>query len=646
MNAAPLNEMRELLGQDVVLIPVQRGQKCPHLKGWQNITLEKMSDPVYLKSLSRGNIGVLLGKPSNGLCSIDIDEDNEIEPFLNLNPQFKESLRTRGARGGNVWVKILGDYPPLTPLIHDAENGSDEHPKKWGEWRSTGGQTVIFGAHPSGCDYKIVQKSKPVEIAFNAIVWPECLKLPWDFGLYAELVNKQGQPFYKTSKGLIQLNDNFFAEKFALENAILHEPDECTFYDYNPARGLFLPVTPDIIKCRIADSLKKYADSQGESQIVRKRSNGYLNGLTDLLKGRVEQKDCFCQCKNAIHLANGMLHLEVSPPELREFSPRYHSRNQSPVKLVEGADCPRFKNELLAQALAPEDISLLQRWSGSLLLTGNLAHKIMLLRGTAGGGKSTLCEILERIVGTENVVELRTEFLGERFELYRCIGKTLLTGKDVPAEFLMRKGASILKKLVAHDLLSAEGKNKNEDFQIKGTFDVVITCNSQLRVRLEGDVDAWRRRLMIIDYNLPKVENRISDFASVLLKEESSGILLWMIEGARMHLDELKECGDYVFSEKQKERVEVLLAESDSVREFVRTCVRPARREQEITVEQLVLAYQTFCTHNDWHPVAPATVERQLPDLISTIHGVHKRNDIKSDEGARRGFKGIECEVS
>ena len=79
------------------------------------------------------------------------------------------------------------------------------------------------------------------------------------------------------------------------------------------------------------------------------------------------------------------------------------------------ADCPRLKSELLASALDPEDISLLQRWCGALLLGRNRAQRIMLLTGTAGGGKSTLLEIVEDVIGPMNVCQLRTEHLSERF---------------------------------------------------------------------------------------------------------------------------------------------------------------------------------------------------------------------------------------
>ena len=77
----PVNRLRLLLGEDVVLLPIKRGKKGPTNKGWQKTTIKAMADPGYLNRLRIGNIGVLLGTPSSGLCSIDIDDDNEIGRF-------------------------------------------------------------------------------------------------------------------------------------------------------------------------------------------------------------------------------------------------------------------------------------------------------------------------------------------------------------------------------------------------------------------------------------------------------------------------------------------------------------------------------------------------------------------------------------
>ena len=68
--------IRNLLGPDVLLLPCRKRTKKPTTK-WRHLTIADMSDSAHLSRLNRaGNIGVVLGSVSGGLCSIDIDEDN------------------------------------------------------------------------------------------------------------------------------------------------------------------------------------------------------------------------------------------------------------------------------------------------------------------------------------------------------------------------------------------------------------------------------------------------------------------------------------------------------------------------------------------------------------------------------------------
>ena len=60
---------------------------------------------------------------------------------------------------------------------------------------------------------------------------------------------------------------------------------------------------------------------------------------------------------------------------------------------------------------------------------------------------------------------------------------------------------------------------------------VLLTCNSRLTVHLEGDTEAWRRRLVPIEYCKPKPENVIVDLDKEILATEASGVLNWMLEG-------------------------------------------------------------------------------------------------------------------
>ena len=115
MNAPGVNDssglisqhLISLLGDDVVLLPCEKGIKGPRGNSWQKTTIEKMRDPNYIRRLNRaGGIAILTGEPSGGLCSIDIDDDGMIEPFLALNPKLRETLRSRGRRGCNPFQTI------------------------------------------------------------------------------------------------------------------------------------------------------------------------------------------------------------------------------------------------------------------------------------------------------------------------------------------------------------------------------------------------------------------------------------------------------------------------------------------------------------------------------------------------------------
>jgi hypothetical protein len=163
--------IRKLLGNDVLLLAWPRGSKGTKT-AWGHLTVAAMDDPAYLAKLEHGNIGVALGEVSNGLCSLDLDSDELLAAFLESNPQIAGSLRTRGARGGNIWMRCTGSYPGTLKL--KTVDGSDA-----GEWRSHGVQTIISGDHPSGVPYRCTVRSAPFELAaFECLVWPSEIRPP------------------------------------------------------------------------------------------------------------------------------------------------------------------------------------------------------------------------------------------------------------------------------------------------------------------------------------------------------------------------------------------------------------------------------------------------------------------------------------
>ncbi|MBN8418962.1 MAG: hypothetical protein J0L73_08615, partial [Verrucomicrobia bacterium] len=174
---------------------------------------------------------------------------------------------------------------------------------------------------------------------------------------------------------------------------------------------------------------------------------------------------------------------------------------------------------------------------------------------------------------------------------------------------------------------------------LRGDFNLGITCNADLNIRLEGDLGAWRRRMMIIRYDRPAPLRRIDDFDSRLLQEEGPGILRWMVEGAMMLLDDISEVGNYRLTPAQIARVDGLLAQSESVRLFVENCV-VAEPNGEITTEELRRAYYDYCEGQSWNTLPEGEAPKALQNAMLKVHHARFRHDVGIN-GTRRGFRGV-----
>ena len=233
----------------------------------------------------------------------------------------------------------------------------------------------------------------------------------------AEIRRIHGDPYQIGAKGAIFINERYFVARFADEHMVLHELKENEFYFYNPANGAWEHRTPAEVREMFSQDWQKIACEYAESKLLSRRTTRLLESLVSQLRGLAGKTDVFKPGGRVIHFANGMLHIDPSKTELRRFSPDYYSRNICPFVWDSDAQCPRFLKKLVRSALPAYDVDLLQRMLASHLLGHNSAQRFLLLTGTAGGGKSTLVTVLESIVGLDNVLQLRTHLLNQRFEL-------------------------------------------------------------------------------------------------------------------------------------------------------------------------------------------------------------------------------------
>jgi len=420
-------------------------------------------------------------------------------------------------------------------------------------------------------------------------------------------------------------------------------PTEEKFYTYLPAEGIFVhqrdPVLVTRLSSLLLDCARECRDGCDTNSLeFRFRDSQKLSGVLKKARGLLaEQHDVFsADLTEFIPCANGMLRLRDKA--ILPFDPKYRRRNKLTVPYDSNAKCRLFLDTLMRPALDPDELDLLQRWCGLALVSENLAQRILILIGTPGGGKGTFIRVLTGIIGQTNIASLRPDLLGERFELGRFLGKTLLYGADVPENFLNQRGASVLKSLTGYDPVTLEFKNSNESPLITCRFNVIVTCNSRLTVHLEGDTEAWRRRLAIVDYHKAKPTQVIADLDRQILATEASGVLNWMLQG----LDKIRaDRWQLNLTSGQQKVVDDLLLESDAHNLFARQELVRSPGE-ELTVQDCFAAYVEFCNQRGWTTLTKNKFSQTIGDIVAREYGRTVRNDIKDTSGkAQRGWKDL-----
>jgi phage/plasmid-associated DNA primase len=263
----------------------------------------------------------------------------------------------------------------------------------------------------------------------------------------------------------------------------------------------------------------------------------------------------------------------------------------------------------------------------------------LILDGLADTSKTTLALLISEVIGRNNCTELRTSQLDERFETSAFVGKTVLLAPDVKANFLSRDGAKVLKRLVGGDRQSAEFKRANRRVPFDGIFNVIVTSNSRLRAKLEGDADAWRRRLLIIRFEIRRSGARIADFHLAVVRDYGSGILNFMIQGAQKLLE---SGGRFITTQIQKERVSKFIDESDSLRIFLRSNLAASTdSKDDLTLNEILERYYQACIDKDLNSLPTREANRTLLEIMKELFGRELSRSVKRDGKNQRGFSKV-----
>jgi P4 family phage/plasmid primase-like protien len=237
---------------------------------------------------------------------------------------------------------------------------------------------------------------------------------------------------------------------------------------------------------------------------------------------------------------------------------------------------------------------MLLQFAGYCLTSDASQQKMLLLTGPGGTGKSTILNMIQAIVGSENTSNVPLSSIAtNRFSTAPMFGKLLNCNGDQKISAL--EDVSLVKQLVGEDVVNAEFKGKDQ-FSFRSYAKQIFSVNGFPLIKGEAS-DAIYRRLLILE--VAKKPSRLDpDFQAFLLEEIDDFLILAVKAVERMYSH-----GRILESKRSEELVQEYRRRSDTVAAFLSDAIEESGQSDYIRKQVLFDEYVKYCAENERTPL-------------------------------------------
>jgi len=235
-----------------------------------------------------------------------------------------------------------------------------------------------------------------------------------------------------------------------------------------------------------------------------------------------------------IAVANGLLDLREQSD--RPLTPEDYALNRLSVEFDPGADYDGTEwQEFLDDAVRDGDQPKLQEYAGYLLWHhAQPFGKALFLVGPTDSGKGTFLDVIESIIGEENIASQSLyNLMQSRFGMAEIYGKMANIRNEVTGGGL--KNVERFKELTGGgDRVSAERKGQNP-FKFQVTQKFVFATNQVPKIEHAGE--PFFNRLLFVKFPDTVPPHEQDRDLGDRLKDEAPAILNWMLDGLNRLLE-------------------------------------------------------------------------------------------------------------
>ncbi len=267
-------------------------------------------------------------------------------------------------------------------------------------------------------------------------------------------------------------------------------------------------------------------------------------------------------------------HQWQSDSEVRTLRKEDHIYKELPISYSEWKDSKNIPPSLYLDFLVSsceediETVELLREYGGYILADSYYLHKMLILEGVPGSGKSIFAKILQQCLGTQYHAAISIKRLVGQFGLGPLPGKKLAVMSEArDIEFNTLKAViPILLKIVGQDYIDTEMKRKTEMTELLECKILMMTNRTPV---LPDDTGALAQRLMMVRFNkcFRGTDEEVLGLDTKILKSGLASIIRWHLEG----LARLSKRKTFIEPASGIAAKSILIEQIDPLRTFIAT---------------------------------------------------------------------------
>lgn len=308
-----------------------------------------------------------------------------------------------------------------------------------------------------------------------------------------------------------------------------------------------------------------------------------------------------------INCLNGIVDLDGN---LEPHSPDFLSPIQIGAEFDPRAECPAI-DKFFGEVLAADLVELIYELVGYLVFPDQSLQMAMMFLGEGANGKSTLLNLITRLLGPQNVSSVALHRLDEdRFSVAELEGKLANVFADLDARAL--QASSMFKSITGGDTVTGERKYAHA-FSFKPYARLLFSANEPPTT--PDSSDAFFRRWSIVPFHRRfdpgKADPRLLE--KLTTRQELSGLL----NQGLVRLEGLRDRGAFVTTDSGAAAKERFRRDADSVAGFIADACEvdiDARHPQPAFFN----AYKNWCVESNRKPLGKQKFNRRVEQLVPT----------------------------